>query len=94
MSKPRQSIAVRNVTARLRGQSLPPFHVVFEKWEARFSDRDANGHRIHRVATVGVWINMEELRSLALRAVHNKSRKSKDGPLNVELHYVQEVKNV
>lgn len=75
-----KSIQARNVTARL-------------KWPVRYNGRDLEtGHTVQREAIVGVWIDTEQLKKLALRAKDNRSKKAKDGALNVELHYITEVK--
>ena len=88
-----QSVTVRNVTARLRGHSIPPFHVVFDKWEVKMSGA-VGVKTTPKIATVGVWIDLEQLAKLARRAATNRSRKAQDGALHVELHYIQEVSHV
>jgi hypothetical protein len=85
----KQSIAVRHITARLKGHSIPPFHVVFEKWQVTFKNHSTEPTK---VATVGVWIDLTQLSELAVKAATNRSRKSRDGALNVELHFIEEVK--
>lgn len=84
-----KSIQVRNVTARLKGLSIPPVHVVFEQWPVTFHNR---AWEPSKVVTVGVWIDLEQLAELAVRAAGNKSRKSQDGALHVEVHTITEVK--
>jgi hypothetical protein len=63
-------------------------HVVFPDWQFTFKNRSTEPSRM---AVVGVWIDLDELVELAVRAATNKGRKAKDGPLNVEVHTIREV---
>ena len=65
-------------------------HVVFPEWQFTFKNRSSEPSR---VAVVGVYIDLDELVELAVKAATNKGRKAKDGALNVELHTVREVPN-
>jgi hypothetical protein len=63
-------------------------HVVFPEWQITFKNLSSEPPR---VAVVGVWIDLDELVELAVKAATNKGRKARDGALNVELHTVREV---
>lgn len=63
-----------------------PTHVVFQTWTVTVGN--ANGQR---VVTVGVWIDLDELSHMVAAAAQNKSKKCKDGALNVEVHTIREV---
>jgi hypothetical protein len=84
-----KNLRVRNVVARLKGHKSQPFHIVFEKWPVTVW---RGSPPVEHEATVGVWIDMGMLEKLARRAATNQSRKSQDGALHVEVHYITEVK--
>lgn len=65
-----------------------PTHVVFKEWTVTFKNRSTDPSR---VATVGVWIDLDKLAELAVQSTKNKSRKAHDGALHVEVHTIREV---
>lgn len=64
-------------------------HVVIQRHQVidrSFTDR------LKRV-TVGVWIDLDELDELAVRAARNKSRKAKSGAVHVEALAIEPVQD-
>ena len=59
---------------------------MFKFWDAVGSPR-YNGPK--QKVTVGVYIDLDELKQLAMDAAKNKSRHAKDGALHVEVHSIQ-----
>lgn len=57
-------------------------HVVFTT--ATATSRDGS-----RKVTFGVWLDLDDINTLAFKASHNKSRKAKDGPVHVEIHSIE-----
>jgi len=39
--------------------------------------------------TAGVWIDLDALAELVIKASRNKGRKAKDGAINVEVHTIE-----
>jgi hypothetical protein len=84
-----RSPTARAVSARLTGK--PPIKVVYEQWDVTYKNRS---NEPSMIATAGVWVDLTELAELVIRAAGNKNRKSKDGALHVEVHYLTEVKGL
>jgi hypothetical protein len=74
-------------------KAKPPIHIVFANWTVTvtFKNRSTEPSKI---VTVGVFIDLEQLTELVIKATGNKTKKAHDGALHVELHTVREVPNV
>lgn len=65
-------------------------HVVFTT--ATTTRPALTGATVHRERiTYGVYIDLDALEQLAVKVSKNKSRKGRDGPVNIEIHSIEPV---
>jgi methyl coenzyme M reductase beta subunit len=78
-----ERVAAKNVAAKLRGGKAI-VHVVFEQWEVEFWQGKEK-----KIAVVGVWLDLKKVANIAGRAATNQNRKSRQGAVNAEMHFIK-----